>query len=69
MLFGFISQRVSGVREVYLSTGSFTSLVGSSYKLPGRGGGVLPMMAYTGRLRPKGASFLGVRYTKGEGFH
>ena len=38
MLFGFISQRVSGVREVYLSTGSFTSLVGSSYKLPGRGG-------------------------------
>ena len=70
MLFGFISQRVSGVREVYLSTGSFTSLVGSSYKLPGRGGGgVLPMMAYTGRLRPKGASFLGFRYTKGEGFH
>ena len=38
MLFGFISQRVSGAREVYLSTGSFTSLVGSSYQLPGRGG-------------------------------
>ena len=38
MLFGFISQRVSGVREAYLSTGSFTSLVGSSYKLPPGGG-------------------------------
>ena len=39
MLFGFISQRVSGVREIYLSTGSFTSLIGSSYQLPrGRGG-------------------------------
>ena len=37
MLFGFISQRVSGVREAYLSTGSFTSLVGSSYQLPGGG--------------------------------
>lgn len=68
MLFGFISQRVSGVREAYLSTGSFTSLVGSSYQLPG-GGGIMPMMAYTGRLSPKGASFLGVRYTKGERFH
>ena len=67
MLFVFISQRVSCVREVYLSTGSFTSLVGSSYQLPG--GGIMPMMAYTGRLSPKGASFLGVRYTKGEGFH
>ena len=35
MLFGLISQRVSGVREVYVSTVSFTSLVGSSYQLPG----------------------------------
>lgn len=70
MLFGFISQRVSGVREVYVSTVPFTSLVGSSYQLPG-GGGIMPVMAYTGRLRPRGASFfnLGFRYTKGEGFH
>ena len=68
MLFGLISQRVSGVREVYVSTVSFTSLVGSLYQLPG-GGGIMPMMAYTGRLRPRGASFLGFRYTKGEGFH
>ena len=28
------------------------------------GGGVLPMMAYTGRLRPKGVPFSGFRYTK-----
>ena len=29
------------------------------------GGGVLTMMAYTGRLRPKGVPFLGFRYMKG----
>ena len=27
--------------------------------------GVLPMTAYTGRLRPKGVSFSGFRYMKG----
>ena len=27
--------------------------------------GVLPMMAYTGRLRPKGVPFSGFRYMKG----
>ena len=29
------------------------------------GGGVLPIMAYTGRLRPKGVPFSGFRYKKG----
>ena len=29
------------------------------------GGGVLPIMAYTGRLRPKGITFSGLRYKKG----
>ena len=29
------------------------------------GGGVLPMMAYTERLRPKGVPFSGFRYMKG----
>ena len=28
-------------------------------------GGVLPIMAYTGRLRPKGVPFSGFRYKKG----
>ena len=32
---------------------------------PGGGGMVLPIMAYTGRLRPKGVSFSGFRYIKG----
>ena len=32
-------------------------------------GEVLPMMAYTGRLRPKGVPFLGLRYIKEKGFH
>ena len=32
---------------------------------PGGGGGVLHMMAYKGRLRPKGVSFSGFRYMKG----
>ena len=27
--------------------------------------GVLPMMAYTGKLRPKGVPFSGLRYMKG----
>ena len=33
------------------------------------GGGVLPKIAYTGRLRPKGESFAGFRYLKGQGFY
>ena len=32
---------------------------------PGGGGGVLPIMAYTGRLRPKGVPFSGFRYIIG----
>jgi len=32
------------------------------YRLPG---GVLPIMAYTGRLHPKGVPFSGFRYIKG----
>ena len=35
----------------------------------GGGGGVLPIMAYTGRLRPKGVPFSRFRYMKGQGFH
>ena len=34
----------------------------------GGGGGVLPTMAYTGRLRPKGIPYLVFRYIKGWGF-
>ena len=34
-----------------------------------RGGGILHMMAYTGRLRPAGVSFSGLRYMKGLRFH
>ena len=33
----------------------------------GGGGGLLPMMAYTGRLHPKGVSFSGFRYMRGVG--
>ena len=35
--------------------------------VPGRG--VLPIMTYTGRLRPKGVPFSGFRYINGQGFH
>ena len=66
MLFGFISQRVSGVREVYLSTGSFTSLVGSSYKLPGRGGGT-PYDGLYGQAPPERGIFFKLQvYERGE---
>ena len=34
-------------------------------KSPTRGRGVLPIMAYMGRLRPKGVPFSGFRYIKG----
>ena len=38
----------------------------SAALLPGGGGGgALPIMDYTGRLRPKGVPFLGWRYVKG----
>ena len=33
------------------------------------GGGVLPIMAYTGRFRPKGVPFSGFSYMKGLGFY
>ena len=56
MLFVFISQRVSCVREVYLSTGSFTSLVGSSYQLPG-GGGDNAYDGLYGQAQPEGRVF------------
>ena len=35
----------------------------------GGGGGVLPIMAYMGRLCPKEVPFTGFRYMKGKGFH
>ena len=35
--------------------------------LPGKG--LLPIMAYTGRLCPKRVPFSGFRYIKGKGFH
>ena len=34
-------------------------------RYPLRGGGVLPIMAYTGRLRPKGVPFSRFRHVKG----
>ena len=37
--------------------------------MPEGGGGERPMMAYTGRLRPKGVLFSGLRYMKEKGFH
>jgi len=40
-----------------------------SSKGTGEGGGVFPVMAYTGRLRPKGVPFSGFRYIEGKGFH
>ena len=46
-----------------------TTLQQNTLPTPAWGGAVLPMMAYTGRLRQKGASFSGFRYMKGWGFH
>ena len=40
-------------------------LINNNEKVPG--GGVLPIMAYMGRLHPKGVPFPGFRYKKG--FH
>ena len=40
----------------------------NSFMPDSRGGGVLPIMDYTGRLHPKGAPFSGWRYIKGRDF-
>ena len=45
------------------------ALVTRSARSKAQGWGVLPIMAYTGRLRPKGVPFSGLRYIKGQGFH
>ena len=42
---------------------------GQDFQLGVGGGGVLPMMAYTGRFRPKGVSFSGLGYMKECGIH
>ena len=47
---------------------SLCSWWGFSAPPPAWGGGVLPIMAYTGRLRPKGVPFWGLKYTKGRDF-
>ena len=44
-------------------------LIKKELEAGGGGGGVLPIMDYTGRLRPKGVPFSGLRYIKGEVFH
>ena len=36
----------------------------SSVAPGGRGGGILPIMAYTGKLHPTGVSFSGFRYSQ-----
>ena len=41
------------------------TLCDNSVLNPRRGGGALPIMDYTGRLRSKGGPFLGWRYQKG----
>ena len=43
----------------------FQELYETCHRVAARGGGVLPIMAYTGRLRPKGVPFSGFRYIKG----
>ena len=42
------------------------SIISSKDNFPGR---LLPIMAYTGRLHPKGVPFSGFRYIKGQGLH
>ena len=40
-----------------------------NYLIAAKTGGVLLIIAHTGRLRPKGVPFPGVRYMKGQGYH
>ena len=57
------------VEQIFSSTVdaslSLLKVLSVGLALPGRGGGVLPIMAYIGRLCPKGVPFSGFRYMKG----
>ena len=50
--------------KVFSYSGCSINGDGFSMEVAG-GGGVLPIMDYTGRLRPKGVPFSGWRYIKG----
>ena len=52
-----------GTQLTLLSDWPFS--IDESYMHPRGGGGVLPIMTCTVRLRPKGIPFLGCRYMKG----
>ena len=53
-----------GLAPVGGTAAGITCVSPSDSRLP-RGGGVLAIMAYMGRLRPKGVPFSGYRYLKG----
>ena len=58
----FPASMVSLVSLLPIQSSLWVSLI--TNLIPG-GGGVLPIMAYTGRLRPKGVPFSGFKYEKG----
>ena len=51
-------ERVTGAKIAW-------SILQDKRKTEFQGGGALPIMAYTGRLRPKGVPFSGFKYIKG----
>ena len=59
------------LKKNQLSECALCTICNSTYVIPRSqsppvwGGGLLTIMAYTGRLRPKGVPFLGFRYIKG----
>ena len=58
-------RNASGVRGKSNSSNSDQERKKSIPVLDTDGGGVLPIMAYKGRLLPKGVTFSGFRYMKG----
>ena len=69
LLFAVYYTTVEGVSSFESKVGKWNQPWGVTIEIKAseqvRGRGVLPMMSYTGRLRPKGIPFSGFRYMKG----
>ena len=65
LLAQLVRDTIQSLCEYFLMT---SSLMEEAFLKRNRGGGILPTIAYTERLHPKGISYLGFSYIKEQGF-